>query len=119
MMDKPSMTERWKQACDGCGREVRQVMDELFEKIGWFDDAAQSEPTYDPMMDAALGCRCILCGVAVCLPMKTVSLKAVEQPKRSYFYRVHAACYQGNEATADQAALALIHGMEAAEGPKS
>ena len=94
-------------------------MNELFEKIGWFDDAAQSEPTYDPMMDAALGCRCILCGVAVCLPMKTVSLKAVEQPKRSYFYRVHAACYQGNEATADQAALALIrtHGMEAAEGP--
>lgn len=59
---------------------------------GWFDDAAQTEPTYKP----PLGSPCPFCGMPVDdeSDMRTHSLmyQTNEYAKRSYFYRTHRTC---------------------------
>jgi hypothetical protein len=76
----------------------RHKTEQLF--YGWFDDAAQEEPTYSP----PLGGPCPLCGKTMVIgseDIKTVSLMFLGPiyAKRSYFYRAHKTC--GETATAD------------------
>jgi hypothetical protein len=55
---------------------------------GYFSEAHQEEPTYDPGLDV----DCPICHQRLSRPMKTISLM-LEHDDRSYFYRVHKACY--------------------------
>ena len=65
--------------------------------FGYFDDPSQDEPTFDP----GLGVKCPLCLESLTRPMKTISLMSIGDD-RSYFYRVHKACYEN--APADEIA---------------
>ena len=60
---------------------------------GYFDDATQLEPVFDPGLDTC----CPVCGDILRLPVKTISLMwlpdSSRQPDRSYFYRTHQQCY--------------------------
>lgn len=65
---------------------------------GWFDDAEQKEPTYDP----PLGGPCPLCGrfmVPMEQDVRTHSLiyKGLVYAKRSYFYRTHRTCAEKDQ----------------------
>ncbi|MGB8644019.1 MAG: hypothetical protein WCF84_02190 [Anaerolineae bacterium] len=55
---------------------------------GYFDDPFASAPAYDP----GLAVDCPVCDRRLTRPLKTISLLA-EGDTRSYFYRVHAPCY--------------------------
>ena len=57
---------------------------------GWFDDAEQIEPSYEPPRDAP----CLYCGVKVRADdVRTHSLiMAGAYGARSYFYRTHRTC---------------------------
>lgn len=64
-------------------------MSNLF--YGWFDDTAQTEPTYEPSPFAP----CPLCGrmIEAETDMRTFSIMPVEgYARRSYFYRTHRTC---------------------------
>lgn len=60
---------------------------------GYFDNAAQLTPAYDPGLNVV----CPICAVTVSEPLKTISLmvptKDGHWPERSYFYRTHKDCY--------------------------
>lgn len=71
---------------------------------GWFDDASQTEPTYDPGLPAP----CPYCGSEItdAEDCRTHCVMAVapSYAKRSYFYRTHKTCderhretHEGNE----------------------
>ena len=96
----------------------------FLKMIGWFDSTSQAAlPVHDPGMEGL----CLACEHPLLHPsgedlppgtpepsLKTVSLMYAEQPRRSYFYRVHAACScRAN----DQKALCAIDdlGMEMEE----
>ena len=59
---------------------------------GWFDDADQTESTYDPPLDAP----CPYCGKPINPPddVRTTSMMWAGEvyAKRSYFYRQHRTC---------------------------
>ncbi len=57
---------------------------------GWYDDATQTEPTYEPPR----GGPCLFCGGAITPgDVRTHSIMAVgEYARRSYFYRTHRTC---------------------------
>ena len=57
---------------------------------GWFDDATQTEPTYDPPSAAP----CLFCGKPVSSDdVRTHCLIYTHQyAARSYFYRTHKSC---------------------------
>lgn len=57
---------------------------------GWFDDAAQALPSYDPPHDGP----CLFCGKAIELSdVRTHSLMyRGHYAARSYFYRTHRSC---------------------------
>lgn len=57
---------------------------------GWFDDATQTTPTYDPPHDAP----CLFCGEPVNLDdVRTHSMMyTAGYARRSYFYRTHRSC---------------------------
>jgi hypothetical protein len=78
--------------------------------LGFFDRADQEEPTYDPPHDAP----CPVCLEPVCAPLKTIILMwfEPEHRKRSYFYRVHKACYEKDPNGSDAMALNLIEGKK-------
>ena len=73
---------------------------EALNFIGWFDAPGQSDPTHDPYRDG--NCRCISCEAEVSSPdgIRTVSMRAQERPKCSFFYRIHKTCDDGSEAAA-------------------
>jgi hypothetical protein len=76
--------------------------------VGWFDSARQDGmPAHDPGIEGL----CLACELPLAEPMKTVSLMYAEQPRRCYFYRVHAACHCREN---DQKALCAVDdlGME-------
>ncbi len=83
----------------------------MFRKmVGWFDAPGGYRPTHDPGMEGL----CVGCELTLADPVKTVSLMYAEDARRSYFYRVHAACScRAN----DQKALCAIDdlGMEMEE----
>lgn len=56
---------------------------------GYFTDAGQTEPAYDPGLDV----NCPVCQQRLAAPVKTISVRADDA--RSYFYRVHKACHEG------------------------
>lgn len=60
---------------------------------GWFDDAKQAAPTYDPPHDG----RCLYCGRPITPDdVRTHSLMmATGYARRSYFYRTHRTCDDG------------------------
>lgn len=63
--------------------------------IGWFDDAAQEEPAYDPKWTAPNGLGdCIVCaGPLTGDNVRTVSVMwADRHGGRSLFYRMHRTC---------------------------
>jgi hypothetical protein len=57
---------------------------------GWFDDASQTTPTYDPPHDAP----CLFCGLQLRADdVRTHSLMFQDAyGPRSYFYRTHRTC---------------------------
>lgn len=58
---------------------------------GWFDDASQVTPTYEPPRRGP----CLLCGKPIqAQDVRTISLMmaASAYAKRSYFYRLHRTC---------------------------
>lgn len=65
------------------------------ELIGYFDNAEQLEPAYDP----GLAIDCLICNFRLSKPVKTISLLKPGDPK-SYFYRTHKSCYENLSATA-------------------
>lgn len=70
---------------------------------GWFDDAEQANPTYEPPHDGP----CLYCGRAIHAgDVRTHSLMyAGQYAARSYFYRTHRSC---DEAKGDVTALDSI-----------
>ena len=62
------------------------------EFLGYFDDANQTVPSYDP----GLNVLCPVCLRDLCDPIKTISLMRWGD-KRSYFFRIHKHC-EGPEA---------------------
>ena len=54
---------------------------------GYYDDATQTDPTYDP----GLGADCPVCHLSLTPPIVTISLM-VPGDSRSYFYRLHRYC---------------------------
>lgn len=57
---------------------------------GYFTDANQSQPAFDPGLDVA----CPICGRNLsAVDVRTISL-AVPKDTRSYFYRVHRSCHE-------------------------
>lgn len=75
---------------------------------GWFDDASQAAPTYDPPHDAP----CPFCGFKIePADVRTHSLmyQAPSYAKRSYFYRTHRTCDDAaGEKNMDGAILDMI-----------
>lgn len=61
---------------------------------GWYDDADQSEPTYEPPRDAP----CPFCGYPIHVEdVRTHSLMyAGQYAARSYFYRTHRTCAEAD-----------------------
>lgn len=57
--------------------------------FGFYDDPHATRPAYDPGREAL--CPYCLTPVGHDRPIKTISLMGAN-PKRSYFYRVHADC---------------------------
>jgi hypothetical protein len=62
---------------------------------GWFDDSGQTEPTYEPPRDAP----CLFCGFQVHADdVRTHNLMYQgEYGARSYFYRTHRTCADGDK----------------------
>jgi hypothetical protein len=58
--------------------------------FGWFDDASQVTPSYDPPRNAP----CLFCGARInATDVRTHSLMyRGEYAARSYFYRTHRTC---------------------------
>ena len=78
---------------------------------GWFDDATQRTPSYDPPHDAP----CLYCGRPIAADdVRTHSLMTAGQTyaKRSYFYRTHRTCDEASKEGVD----ALIFEMIARNG---
>lgn len=79
----------------------------FLERVGWFDYGSQI-PTHDPLYDGP----CLVCGIPLCPPVKTISILPIEVtgPERSYFYRAHSCCVDSLESAnvADGIALDLI-----------
>ena len=75
---------------------------------GWFDDADQVEPSYEPPRDAP----CPFCGRPVTADdVRTHSLAYVGQyAARSYFYRTHRTCAErdATQSAADGFVLDMI-----------
>lgn len=66
--------------------------------FGYFDAPEQTTPAFDPGLDA----KCPVCGKTVGrVNIKTISVM-LRGDMRSYFYRVHKACY--DPLTAEQQA---------------
>jgi hypothetical protein len=61
---------------------------------GWYDDASQSAPTFEPPRDAP----CPFCGTKIHVDdVRTHSLMYAEgYAKRSYFYRTHRTCAEAD-----------------------
>lgn len=58
---------------------------------GWFDDASQVVPAFDPGLSGS----CPVCGIGLLSsPRVTVSFLVVSRPERSYFYRAHKSCWE-------------------------
>lgn len=58
---------------------------------GWFDDAGQASPTYDPPHDS----DCPYCGLPITSgDVRTHSIMWQDNAERSYFYRTHRTCDQ-------------------------
>jgi hypothetical protein len=74
--------------------------------FGWFDDASQTEPTYEPPRDAP----CLFCGFKVtAADIRTHSLvRRDEYGARSYFYRTHRTCAEACSLTMDGFVLDMI-----------
>ena len=75
---------------------------------GWFDDADQTEPSYEPPRNAP----CLFCGLPVhAADVRTHSLMHTnEYGARSYFYRTHRSCAEidGGNTTMDGFVLDMI-----------
>lgn len=75
------------------------------ETYGWFESAADQQPTYDPPHHAP----CLYCG----LPMtdddvRTHSVMSRYGAERSYFYRTHRTC---DEAASEGQQQAIMGGV--------
>lgn len=57
--------------------------------FGYFDGIGDV-PAHDPGM----GGKCPVCALVLERPVKTISLMPVERNGRSYFFRVHKACWE-------------------------
>lgn len=58
---------------------------------GWFDDATQQKPSYEPPRDAP----CLFCGSKIGpddVRTHSIMMEAPQYAKRSYFYRTHRTC---------------------------
>jgi hypothetical protein len=74
---------------------------------GWFDDAEQRVPSYDPPHDAP----CLYCGNQIKEgDVRTHSLMSSGPvyAKRSYFYRTHRTCDDNNKDGIDGRVLDMI-----------
>lgn len=74
---------------------------------GWFDDASQTTPTYEPPRDAG----CPFCGFPITPDdVRTHSLmyQAPSYAKRSYFYRTHRTCDDNSKEGMDGFILDMI-----------
>ena len=73
---------------------------------GWFDDADQTDPTYEPPRDAP----CLFCGGPVhAEDVRTHSLlRPDEYAARSYFYRTHRTCADAGSVSMDGFVLDMI-----------
>lgn len=77
---------------------------------GWFDDAEQSGPAYDPPHDAP----CPHCGEPLRpTDVRTESLMLAAGARRSYFFRVHRTCDDAaTQATRDTITDGVIRRIE-------
>jgi hypothetical protein len=58
--------------------------------FGFFDSPEQTTPAHDPGLETI----CPICAKKLSPPYKTISLKK-RGDKKSYFYRTHKGCYEG------------------------
>lgn len=84
------------------------MIDENQKYLGWFDNDSQTEPAYNPPINGP----CIVCDEPLHPPIKSISLMPIEGAAdgRSYFYRVHRACYEAAPKAADEMAMNMIEG---------
>jgi hypothetical protein len=74
---------------------------------GWFDDATQQTPSFDPPHDAP----CPFCGTPIHgEDVRTHSLmyQGEQYAKRSYFYRTHRTCDEASKTGMDGFILDMI-----------
>lgn len=65
------------------------IDDRQHQLVGYFTDASQDVPAYDPGTDAP----CIVCMKPIAADqMRTVSVALYSGRKRSLFYRAHRSC---------------------------
>lgn len=64
---------------------------------GWFDDAAQSVPSYDPPRDGPCP-YCLEPLLKDDVRTHSIMMKDGEYAKRSYFFRTHRTCDDGAQA---------------------
>ena len=57
--------------------------------IGWFNDAADTIPAFDPGLDVP----CPLCGVALHVSARVTISVCPRRGTRSLFFRAHQACW--------------------------
>lgn len=63
------------------------------ELVGYFTDAAQTEPVYDPPHDAP----CLVCWQPLTTDdVRTISLMPAEGGVASVFFRVHRSCAEAD-----------------------
>jgi hypothetical protein len=64
---------------------------DLLPLIGYFANAAQTIPEFDPPHDAP----CLICEKPLSPDdVRTISVMDAEGAQRSYFYRVHRTCHE-------------------------
>lgn len=99
--------------------------EKFMRMIGWYDKA-DGPATHDPIpnnaalmdvpsLEDVAKCHCMICEQPLLNgPIKSISMRWEVGFLRSYFYRVHTACYRGHEQAADAKAWTMIeaHAME-------
>ena len=109
------MTE--PNATPGEGQHTNQEID-MLKYLGWFDSPDQEEPSHDPRL-LVDNPPCIICDLPLSAPLKTVSFMWADNPQRSYFYRAHRECIEGNPSSGDTKALDMVERFNLDQGARS
>lgn len=95
------------------------TIEKFLTMVGWFEGPAQKIPTHDPIPNClpnqpskpedVAKCLCLRCEQPLTLPCRVFSLVYVERKvDRSYFYRLHQQCANGECRDMDEKCLSAV-----------